>query len=243
MTQAGDDTSVEATKHWYETSYNSSGFAAQRRYPNEELLRFFGRHYFPMPREQRAAIRVLEMGCGSGANLWMMAREGFDTHGIDLSPEAIKLCERMLVHWGATATLTAASMTACPYPDNQFDVVADVFSSYCLDETGIAPFLHEVSRLLRHGGRLFSYLPSKSSDAFLNPGPSRRIDASTLDGIRRETSPFYGNQYPFRFTSVDEYRSALEARGLRPVYSETVGRTYRDEKEYFEFLVIVAERI
>ena len=141
MTQAGDDTSVEATKHWYETSYNSSGFAAQRRYPNEELLRFFGRHYFPMPREQRAAIRVLEMGCGSGANLWMMAREGFDTHGIDLSPEAIKLCERMLVHWGATATLTAASMTACPYPDNHFDVVADVFSSYCLDETGIAPFL------------------------------------------------------------------------------------------------------
>jgi len=72
-------------KNWYDDSYRSGGFSSQRRYPNEELLRFFGRHYFLLPPEQRRKIRILEVGCGSGANLWMIAREGFEAHGIDLS--------------------------------------------------------------------------------------------------------------------------------------------------------------
>ncbi len=135
-------------KSWYEETYGRLGFAAQRLYPNEELLRFFGRHYFPLPPDQRQKVRVLEAGCGSGANLWMIAREGFDTHGIDLSPEGVALCEKMLAHWGTTATVKAADMTAIPYPDRHFDVVLDVFSAYCLNENGFMRFLDEVVRLL-----------------------------------------------------------------------------------------------
>jgi SAM-dependent methyltransferase len=233
---------ITTTRNWYDSSYGHAGFSAQRRYPNEELLRFFGRHYFPMPREQRRAIRVLDMGCGSGANLWMAAREGFDAHGVDLSSEAIGLCAQMLESWGVAAPLHIASMTDCPYPAASFDVVVDVFSSYCLDQSGFAVFLDEAARLLRPGGRFFSYTPSKASDAFRDPGPSRRIDSSTLDGIHRETSPFYGNYYPFRFTDGDEFKSALDERGMRTVYSERVGRTYNSGKEYFEFVVIAAEK-
>ncbi len=231
-----------ASRDWYDRSYSAGGFRAQRRYPNEELLRFFGRHYFPLPPDERKAVRVLEAGCGSGANLWMIAREGFEAHGVDLSAEGIALCAEMLASWDVSATLNTASMTACPYPEGSFDVVVDVFSSYCLDEAGFGDFLREVARLLRPGGRFFSYSPSKGSDVFRNPGPSRRLDASTLDGIHREDAPFHGNAYPFRFISREEYRTALEAHGLRTVYNETVGRTYFDGKEYFEFVVVVAER-
>jgi len=234
---------IEAARDWYDHSYSQSGLSAQRRYPNEELLRFLGRHYFSVPRAQRSAIRMLELGCGSGANLWMIAREGFDAHGIDLSSEAIHLCRQMLESWGVSATLNAGSMTACPYTAGHFDALLDVFSSYCLDESGFTKFLDEVSRLLRPGGRFFSYSPSKASDAFRDPGPSRRIDASTLDGIHRETSPYFGNSYPYRFISGQEYQEALGARGIRTVYSEKVGRTYNNGKEYFEFIVIVGERV
>jgi len=234
---------VERTKDWYDKSYSQLGMAAQRRYPNEELLRFFGRYYFSEPTEQRRSTRVLEMGCGSGANLCMIAREGFDAYGIDLSPEAINLCAQILENGGTTATLHTGSMTACPYPENYFDVIVDVFSSYCLDEANFGAFLDEVGRLLRAGGRFFSYTPSKVSDAFLNPGPSRRIDASTLDGIRRETSPYYGNDYPFRFIAGKEIQAALEARAMRCVYNETVGRTYNGGNEYFEFVVTVANKL
>ena len=81
-------------KEWYDHSYQHDGLKAQRLYPNEELLRFFGRHYFPLPREQRHSIRVLEAGCGAGPNLWMIAREGFDAHGVELSPAAVDLSLR-----------------------------------------------------------------------------------------------------------------------------------------------------
>jgi len=233
---------TETVKSWYDHSYHQAGLGAQRRYPNEELLRFLGRHYFSMPLSQRAATRILEIGCGSGANLWMMAREGFDVHGIDLSSEAIDLCRQMLKSWDTAATLHAASMTSCPCPDGSFDAIVDVFSSYCLAEPDFSACLDEVARMLRPGGRFFSYSPSKASNAFRNPSPSRHIDASTLDGIHRDTSPFYGNFYPFRFIDSAEYRDALESRGLKVTYNEVVGRSYRDRAEYFEFVVVVAER-
>jgi ubiquinone/menaquinone biosynthesis C-methylase UbiE len=127
-------------KSWYDQSYGDYGFAAQRRYPNEELLRFFGRHFFSLPFLRRKAIRVLETGCGSGANLWMIAREGFDAHGIDLSFAGIKLCEQMLSQWQTSATLKVADMTAIPYSDSSFHAVVDVFSSYCLNESGLGNF-------------------------------------------------------------------------------------------------------
>lgn len=228
-------------KSWYDISYRQMGFAAQRLYPNEELLRFFGRYYFPLPYEERRAVRVLEVGCGSGANLWMIAREGFAAYGIELSLAGVKLCEKMLAHWQTVATVKVGDMTAMPYPDRTFDAVVDAFSSYCLAERGFALFLDEVKRLLRPGGRFFSYAPSKASDAFRELGPSRFLDASTLDGIRRESSAYFGNLYPFRFIAPDEYAVAMESRGLRVVHNETVGRSYRNGEEYFEFVVVVGE--
>jgi SAM-dependent methyltransferase len=234
-------TDNELCKSWYDDSYRSGGFAAQRRYPNEELLRFLGRHYFSLPRGERKAIKILEVGSGSGANLWMIAAEGFDTHGIEISPPAVDLCHQMLAHWHSAADVRVADMTALPYADRSFDVVVDVFSTYCLDENGFKRFLDETKRVLRLGGRFFSYTPSKASDAFKRPGPSPAIDRSTLDGIRRKDAPFYGNFYPFRFIAPDEYSALLNERGLLVTYRETVGRTYRSGAEYFEFVVVVGE--
>lgn len=229
-------------KSWYEGNYSRLGFAAQRLYPNEELLRFFGRHYFSLAPEQRRKIRVLETGCGSGANLWMIAREGFDTHGIDLSPAGLDLCEKMLAHWGTSATTKAADMTTIPYPDHHFDVVLEVFSANCFDERHFARYLDEVMRVLRSKGRFFSYAPSKASDAFRNPGSARLIDCSTFDAIKRKSSAYYGEPYPFRFISPAEYEAELKKRELRVIYNEIVARTYRRGEEYFEFVVIVGEK-
>lgn len=228
------------SRRWFNDAYHLKGFAAQCRYPNEELIRFFARNYFPLEPERRRAIRVLEAGCGAGANLWMVAREGFETHGIDQSLEAVRLALKMTEAYQASATVTVADMTAIPYPKQHFDVIFDVFSSYCLDESGFSRFLGEVKRLLRRGGRFFSYTPSKESDAFKDPGPSKLLDASTLDGIRRKDSHHVGNIYPFRFIAPKEYVAALKARGLQTDYCETLGLTYGGGKEYFEFVVVSA---
>jgi SAM-dependent methyltransferase len=233
---------IEQTTSFYDQAYRSCGFAAQRMYPNEELLRFFGSYYFALAPDARRHTRVLEVGCGSGANLWMIAREGFEAHGIDLSQEGLALCEQMLRKWGAAAEIKQGDMTALDYENGFFDVVVDVFSSYCMPAKEFGRFLDEVSRVLKSGGRFFSYHPSKNSDAFREPGPARLIDASTIDGIRRPTSPFYPQDYPFRFIQPDEFATLLDRRALKVLRNERVGRTYHDGSEYFEFVSIHAEK-
>jgi SAM-dependent methyltransferase len=211
---------------WYERSHGDGGFSAQRLYSNEELLRFFGRHYFALDRDDRKSLRGLEVGCGSGTNLWMIACEGLaateSTFRRKVSCSAGK-CWRI----GARLrTYRVADMTSMPCSEDHIDVLVDIFSSYCLDERGFARFLSEVARILRRGGQFYSYAPSKQSTTFRDSGPSPMIDASTLDGIRRQGAPFNGNLYPFRLISPEEYQSAVASSGMTVTYRETVGRTY-----------------
>jgi ubiquinone/menaquinone biosynthesis C-methylase UbiE len=227
------------TKDWYENSYKVSGFSAQRLYPNEELLRFMGRNYFGIPINKRKNIKVLEIGSGSCSNLWMIDHEGFDAYGIDLSENAIKLGTKMLNHWGAKGgKLRVASMTDLPYENEYFDVVVDVFSSYCLNESDFKVCLSEVNRVLKQGGRFFTYTPGKRSDAFLNHQSAELLDSSTLSGIYRDDSPFKGNYYPFRFVHSEEYQKLLESFGFKVEYLETVQRSYSSQKENFEHVVL-----
>jgi len=233
---------IEITRTEYDRAYKSEGFAAQRLYPNEELLRFLGRNFFGrVPREERRAMPVLEVGCGSGANLWMIAREGFEAHGLELSSEALVLCRRMLARWDAAATLHEASMSAMPLASASFAAVADVFSSYCLPVEGFRAYLSEVRRVLAPGGLLFSYTPSAESEAWKRFAPAVKLDEYTLNGIHRADSPFCGNHYPFRFETPEHVEALLGEAGLKLRACERIGRTYRNRGEYFEFLAYEAE--
>jgi SAM-dependent methyltransferase len=234
---------MNRTKIFYDNAYGTDGFAAQRRYPNEELCRFMGRRFFSRPQEERSKTSILEVGCGSGANLWMLAREGFAAAGIDLSSAAIELCGEMLRLYQVSAELRAGSMLELPWPEGRFAAVVDVVSSYCLTSVEFLRFLTEARRVLEPGGHLFIYTLSKASDAWKNPGLAKRIDADTLDGVSRTDSPFAGNSYPVRFTTPNEFRAQARQAGFTVKYCETVGRTYRNGEEYFEFVVAEAVKI
>ena len=45
------------------------------KYPSESLIRFVARNFYKA--DDRFAVKILEVGCGTGANLWYMLREGF----------------------------------------------------------------------------------------------------------------------------------------------------------------------
>lgn len=231
---------IEKTKIWYEQEYTEEGFAAQRLYPNEELLRFMGRNFFGVPFHRRNNTKILEVGCGSCSNLWMIAREEFQAYGIDLSQSAIALGTRMFGRWQASAQLTVGSMTETPYENGFFDAICDVFSSNCLDMANFEKFLIEAYRVLKPGGRIFMYTPSTASDAFKNFKPSKKIDHFTLNGIYRKSSPFYGNFYPFRFSDPKWLRDLLIATGFHVSYLELVSRSYGNLSELFEFVVVEA---
>jgi len=229
-------------KDWYEKSYRNSGFNAQRRYPNEELLRFMGANYFDKEIKNRKNIKILEVGCGSCSNLWMISKEGFDTYGLDLSNESLKLGQKMLNKWGVEAKLQQGSFLELPYDNNTFDVVIDVFSMNCVQHSDFLIAIDEAYRVLKKGGIFFSYTPSKASDAFINYLPAEKIDAFSLSGIYREGSPFSGNHYPFHFWEKQEYQELLIKKGFIMQSVETVKKSYSDGEEFFEHISLTAKK-
>lgn len=233
---------MKSVKDWYEESYKSIGFKAQRRYPNEELLRFLGVNFFDKDFSNRKYIKVLEVGCGSCSNLWMIARENFDTYGLDLSSESLLLGQQMLEHWQVEADLKQGSFLDLPYENDSFDVVVDVFSMNCVDHNDFLTAIKEVYRVLKTGGTFFSYTPSQNSNSFKNYKPAKKIDDFTLNGIYRENSPFSGNHYPFHFWECASYRDALINTGFSVKYLETVCRSYFNEKDSFEHIVVHANK-
>ncbi len=96
--------------------------------------------------------RILDVGCGTGANLLMLSKYG-DAEGVDVSEDALAFCrERGLenVKLGAAEQL--------PYDDGTFDLVTalDVVEHLDDDLAG----LREMRRVLRPGGRVLLFVPT-----------------------------------------------------------------------------------
>ena len=96
--------------------------------------------------------RILDVGCGTGANLLMLSQYG-DAEGVDISEDALAFCrERGLekVKLGAGEEL--------PYDDATFDLVTafDVVEHMDDDLAGLS----EMRRVLRPGGRVLLFVPT-----------------------------------------------------------------------------------
>ncbi|MCA1578570.1 MAG: methyltransferase domain-containing protein [Acidobacteria bacterium] len=96
--------------------------------------------------------RILDVGCGTGANLLMLKQYG-DAEGVDVSTDALAFCrERGLdgVRQGAGEEL--------PYEDGAFDLVTafDVVEHMDDDLAG----LREMYRVLRPGGHVLLFVPT-----------------------------------------------------------------------------------
>ncbi len=230
---------MNIVEKWFDKSYRDSGFSAQRYYPNEELLRFLGVNFFNKNNE-RKNIKILEVGCGSCANLWMISREGFDSYGIDLSLEALNLGERMLDNWKVKADLQQGSFLNLPYKNNTFDVVIDVLSMYSVDHNNFLSGIGEVYRVLKNKGMFFSYTTGQDSTVFKNYSPAVKIDSHTLDGIYRKNSPFEGNHYNFHFWNKEGYKKSLVKTGFSVDYIESTKKTYSQGKENVEYISVYA---
>ena len=69
------------------------------------------------------------------------------------------------------------------------------------------------------------------------------IDPDTLNGLQRPTSPFYGNVHPFRFLNPKQYGSLIENFGFSVSRCETLDRSYYDQTERFQFIVMEAIKL
>ena len=95
-----------------------------------------------------AHARVLDAGCGSGANMVFLSKMFPRTFGFDLAPEGVTLCASR-----GLKRILIANLNRLPFRDGTFDCIlcSDVLESREVDER-LA--LSELARTTRIGGRI-----------------------------------------------------------------------------------------
>lgn len=230
------------TKIYWDLEYKKK-LKFQRKYPSEELSRFIGRNYNNFSDLKKNKIKVLDVGCGIGNNLNLLINEKFNSFGLDLSNECINYLKKLYKSKKNKPILKIGNMKDLPFNDKMFDLIIDIFSSYALNKSDGKIFIKEVYRCLKKNGKFFSVFPSKNSDAWQKESFKKRIDSDTLLGFERNQSPYFGNNYPFRFMNRQNYIELLKKNGFQINYQEKNIRTYNSMKEKFEFLIIECTKV
>lgn len=172
------------------------------KYPYDSVVTFVFRN---APRNlDRSQVHVLEVGSGTGNNLWFVAREGFQAYGIDGSRSAIDFALDFFKKEGLSADFKVGDFTKLPYEDNFFDLVIDRGSITCCGFSAGKKAIAEVLRVLKPGGKFFFNPYSENHSSFAageidEEGAIQNIKAGTMVGVGQIC--FYGK------------RQALEALG------------------------------
>lgn len=102
-------------------------------------------------RNPQSAIRILDVGCGTGANIEMLSQYG-EAEGVDVSDDALEFCRRkgLKVQKGLAETL--------PYENESFELTTalDVVEHLDDDIAG----LKEMFRVTRTGGYSLIFVPA-----------------------------------------------------------------------------------
>ena len=166
-----------------------------QRYPWDTVVSFICRFW---PRDQaRQEVRILEVGCGTGANLWFAAREGFQVAGIDASQSAIAYARQRFTEEGIQGDLRQGDFTQLPFAQNTFDLVIDRCSLTCSGFSSAQAAVEEVRRVLRPGRKfLFNPYSDRHSSCVSGrrgeDGLTLGISEGTLVGVGQIC--FYGRK-------------------------------------------------
>ena len=115
------------------------------------------REHFPSDR----SARIIDLGCGHGAVVHFAQTAGYqNVMGVDRSPEQVKEAQRLGI---AGVTEGDLSDTLESLPDKSVDLIVafDVIEHFTKDE--LLPFVDEVNRVLRKGGKWIIHTPNGES--------------------------------------------------------------------------------
>jgi SAM-dependent methyltransferase len=198
------------------------------KYPPEHVVRFVARTFYRV--SDRADVRLLEIGCGPGANVWFMAREGFSVSGIDYSASAIRKAGERLAKEGLTADLCVGDNAALPWSNDTFDGILENVSLYCNRSESIRAALAEVRRVLKPGAPFQSSFFTTSTWGY---GTGTNVEP---DGFRdMSEGPLAGTGFCL-FLTRD--RMAEFFKDFANVSVERISWTMENEKHLVEQFVI-----
>jgi SAM-dependent methyltransferase len=159
--------------------------------------------------------RALDLGCGAGRHVVLLARLGYETCGSDFSQAAVEHCRQWLRREDLSATVMQADMADIRAPDDLFDFIVAfnvIYHTTCAGMKEMAALLH---RKLRPGGCLFVTLKSPATWYF---GQGQQIEPGTFLRPPKRDRPT--KDIPVHFSTeeeADELFSAFQVVSKRHV--------------------------
>ena len=98
--------------------------------------------------------RILDCGCGTGANLTTLQKYG-RSFGFDLTWTGVTFALET-----GHRRVACASATQAPFPDDSFDVATSFDVLYCLEDGMEQAAINEMYRLVRPGGAIVVNVPA-----------------------------------------------------------------------------------
>ncbi len=134
---------------WEQEFYASGKFP---RAPYDTVASFV---YRRLPAKPRTEVRVFEVGCGAGNNVWFLASEGFSVAGSDGSQTAIDYARRRLAASGLAADLRVEAFPKVSFEDGSFDLVVERAALVYVPYKIACQTIEQIRRVLVPGGHFF----------------------------------------------------------------------------------------
>ncbi|MCI9050791.1 MAG: class I SAM-dependent methyltransferase [Lachnospiraceae bacterium] len=202
------------------------------KYPSEDIIRFIARNYY---KKERSNIKILDFGCGAGANTWYLAREGFDTFAFDGSDSAISKAKSYLKKDNLEAHFEVADALDISYPNEFFDCIIDSAVVYANTIKNITDMYKKTYDLLVLGGKLFStglFTPNTTGY-----GTGLSLEKNTFKDL---TEGALSGRGTVHFFEKEEVSELLNAAGFHHINIDMVRRT--DKGNIVEYWMASAEK-
>ncbi len=202
------------------------------KYPSEDVIRFVASRFKNV--SDRGNIRVLDLGCGGGAHTWLLAREGFETYGIDGSESGIRQTEALLRREQLDANLAIGDFIRLDYPEAFFDAIIDS-SAVQHNRLGDIRMVHkQIWKLLKPGGHFCGIMINTQTSGWQS---AEKLEENTFRNFKG--GPIQKELLVHFFTEkeVRELMSAYE-----DVTIEKTTRTVNNGKDRFGHFVITGRK-
>jgi tellurite methyltransferase len=123
--------------------------------------------------------KVLDVGCGSGRNLYYFLRNGYEVFGVDPAPQAVETVKQLSAGLAPENPLKNFIVSAAenlPYADASFDlIICSAVLHFANDEKHFDDMLRSMFRVLKPGGYFFARLASDTGiEDLIKPLGKRR---------------------------------------------------------------------
>lgn len=153
-----DSKDIEAiAKYWDE---RSQYFDEEH---NTEDLSLWSQELMKLLKEDNGDVKkILDIGTGTGFLALLLAGNGYDVTGVDISKEMMELGKKKAVDCGCNIDFKYSLCEDMPFGDNEFDAAVNARVIWTLTDPVKA--LNEWKRVVRPGGKVISFMRVMKTD-------------------------------------------------------------------------------